>query len=164
MAVKLVLDTAKKLRKLRKNFKADAIAKAKNLRKNFRDEKNDAIAKAKNRRDKFLNSNKLLAEKFYSRLDKIKKESIEYRETKDFLKLYDKFSFVLGVFIFGMFAYIMGRYPNDFFYTFYKTFIPLLIFIRFVDYKPKKLHYFLTDFCYWAGLQVILFVGFFPKN
>jgi len=78
--------------------------------------------------------------------------------------LYDKFSFVLGVFLFGVFAYIMCRYPNDFFYTFYKTFIPILIFIRFVDYKPKKLHYFLTDFCYWAGFMVILFVGFFPKN
>lgn len=105
-----------------------------------------------------------MAAKFYSKLDNIQKSSKDYRETKDYLKLYDKFSFVLGVFIFGMFAYIMGRYPNDFFYTFYKTFIPLLIFIRFVDYKPKKLHYFLTDFCYWAGLMVILFVGWFPKN
>jgi lipopolysaccharide export LptBFGC system permease protein LptF len=134
MAVHLIQDTAKKLRKLRKNFK------------------DDAIAKAKNHRDRFLDRKKMLAEKFYSRLNNIQKESKDYRETKDFLKLYDKFSFVLGVFIFGMFAYIMGRYPNDFFYTFYKTFIPLLIFIRFVDYKPKKLHYFLTDFCYWAGL------------
>lgn len=134
MAVYLIQDTAKKLRKLRKNFK------------------DDAIAKAKNHRDRFLDRKQMLAEKFYSRLHNIQKESKDYRETKDFLKLYDKFSFVLGVFIFGMFAYIMGRYPNDFFYTFYKTFIPLLIFIRFVDYKPKKLHYFLTDFCYWAGL------------
>jgi hypothetical protein len=145
---------------LRKNFKEEAIVKVKNI-KNHRD---NFINRNKELRHKFIERKKELADKFYSRLDNIQKNSSEYRETKDFLKLYDKLSFVVGVFLFGMFAYIMGRYPNDFFYTFYRTFIPLLLFIRFVDYKPKKLHYFLTDFCYWAGLMVILFVGFFPKS
>lgn len=63
-----------------------------------------------------------------------------------------------------MFAYVMGRWPNDFFYTFYCTFVPLLIFVRFVDYKPRGWHYFLADFCYAAGAIVLIFVGFAPKN
>ena len=88
----------------------------------------------------------------------------EYTNSTPFFKLKDKLSFVLGVCIFVMFAYIMGRWPNDFFYKFYATFVPLLVFIRFVDYKTKKWHYFLLDFCYFAGAMVILFVAFFPKN
>ena len=39
-----------------------------------------------------------------------------------------------------------------------------MIFIRFVDYKPRRWHYFLLDFCYYAGAVVIIFIGFAPKN
>jgi hypothetical protein len=63
-----------------------------------------------------------------------------------------------------MFAYVMGRWPNDFFYKFYATFVPIVVFIRFVNYKTKNWHYFLLDFCYFAGAIVILFVYFFPKS
>ena len=61
MVINLIQDTAKKLRKLRKNFKEEA------------------IAKALNHRDKFVNRKQHIAEKFYSRLDKIHTKSNEYR-------------------------------------------------------------------------------------
>ena len=80
------------------------------------------------------------------------------------MMLQDKLSFCLGVFIYGMFSYIMGRWPNDFFYIFYSTFVPLLIFIRFIDYKPKGYHYFLIDFCYYAAVVILLFIWFYPKS
>ena len=63
-----------------------------------------------------------------------------------------------------MFAYIMGRWPNDGFYKFYAIIVPLLILIRFINYKSKNWHYFLVDFCYFAGAIVILSVFFYPKN
>ena len=63
-----------------------------------------------------------------------------------------------------MFSYIMGRWPNDKFYTFYSIFIPVVIFIRYVNYKPKKWHYFLVDFCYFVGAMIIYFVSFIRKN
>lgn len=58
----------------------------------------------------------------------------------------------------------MGRWPNDFFYQFYLVFVPLMCFIRFVDYKPKGWHYYLIDFCYYAGAIVLLFIGIYPKS
>ena len=88
----------------------------------------------------------------------------EYTESTPFLKLYDKLAFNLGVFIFGLFAYIMGRWPNDHFYTFYNIFVPLLVFIRFVNYKRNKWHYFLLDFCYFGGVIVVVFLAFMPKS
>ena len=87
-----------------------------------------------------------------------------YRSTAPYLRLRDKLSFVIGVFICGAFAYIMGRYPNDFFYVFYTIFVPLACLIRFIDYKPKGMHYYLIDFCYYAGVIVLLFVSMFPKS
>lgn len=87
-----------------------------------------------------------------------------FSETAPGLKLFDKLSFNLGVFLFAIFTYMMGRYPNDNFYTFYGLIAPTMIFIRFVDYKPKKYHYFLLDFCYFGTSIVWLYVNFFPKS
>ena len=87
-----------------------------------------------------------------------------YTQSVPFLRLYDKLAFVLGVFIFGMFTYIMGRWPHDFFYKFYSIFVPLLCFIRFINYKTKRMHYFLFDFCYFSGAIIVIFVGLYPKN
>ena len=80
------------------------------------------------------------------------------------MRFRDKSSFVIGVLICGAFAYIMGRWPNDFFYKFYSIFVPLACFIRFVDYKPKGMHYYLIDFCYYAGAIVLLFISLYPKS
>jgi len=62
------------------------------------------------------------------------------------------------------FVYILGRYPHTHFYIFYSSLVPIMVLIRFVDYKPKKYHYFLLDFCYFGGATVLAYVVFFPKN
>ena len=41
---------------------------------------------------------------------------------------------------------------------------PLMVGIRFINYKPKKMHYFLIDFCYFGSSTVLLYVTLFPKN
>jgi hypothetical protein len=71
---------------------------------------------------------------------------------------------VLGVFICGAFAYIIGKWPNDFFYQFYLFFVTGMLLIRFINYKPKGWHYFMFDFCYFAGVIVLLFIGVYPKS
>jgi len=40
----------------------------------------------------------------------------------------------------------------------------LLVFIRFVYYKSKKMHYYLLDFCYYANALILLFIHVFPKS
>lgn len=76
----------------------------------------------------------------------------------------DRLSFNLGVWMFCSFSYIMGRWPNTLFYNFYTILAPTMILIRFADYKPKKLHYFLLDFCYFGTSMVWMFVTLFPKS
>ena len=66
--------------------------------------------------------------------------------------------------MFTSFTYIQGRWPNDFFYKYYAFLVPIMIFIRFVNYRPKKWHYFLLDFCYFGTGTVWLFLVLFPKN
>ena len=88
----------------------------------------------------------------------------DYRKTTPYMKLLDKSSFVLGVMMTIMFAYFMGRWPHTNFYTAYTVVIPAMVFIRFVDYKKKGWHYYLTDFCYFGGGVVIMFLAIYPKN
>jgi hypothetical protein len=71
---------------------------------------------------------------------------------------------MLGVYLFAGFAYVLGRYPNDFFYKFYVCLVPIMVFIRWIEYKPKGWHYFLVDFCYYGGAVVLLFVSLYPKS
>jgi hypothetical protein len=39
-----------------------------------------------------------------------------------------------------------------------------MILLRFKDYKQKKWHYFLIDFCYYAGSFVLIFIYISPKS
>lgn len=87
-----------------------------------------------------------------------------YTNTTPYMKLKDKFSFVFGVLITVFFAYIMGRWPNTGFYTFYSLVVPSVILIRFINYKPKGWHYFLLDFCYYGSFVVLAFIAIFPKS
>ena len=80
------------------------------------------------------------------------------------MKLMDKFSFNFGVVMFGAFAYIMGRWPNDMFYTFYAILVPTMNFLRWYDWQKSGWHYYLFDFCYYAGAFIWAFVVLYPKN
>lgn len=41
---------------------------------------------------------------------------------------------------------------------FYVAKFTLFMIIRFVDYKPKKWHYFLTEFCYFANAMLVIYI------
>ena len=80
------------------------------------------------------------------------------------MRTLDKFSFVLGVVLFGSFAYILGCMPNKGFYIYYSILVPIMITIRYFNYEKKKWHYFMIDFCYFGSGTVLLFITLFPKN
>mmetsp|Transcript_6786 Transcript_6786/g.10919 ORF Transcript_6786/g.10919 Transcript_6786/m.10919 type:complete len:407 (-) Transcript_6786:189-1409(-) len=42
--------------------------------------------------------------------------------------------------------------------------LPVLIIIRYVQYKRRKWHYFLLDFCYWANLGCVIYILGLPSS
>jgi hypothetical protein len=88
----------------------------------------------------------------------------DYTETLPGMKLMDRMSFNFGVAVFGAFAYIMGRWPNDIFYTFFCCVLPAMTFLRWYDWRKSGWHYYLADFCYYGSFTVCIYVAFCPKN
>ena len=80
------------------------------------------------------------------------------------MKLLDKMSFNFGVIVFGSFAYIMGRWPNDVFYYLYASIIPMMILLRWYVWRGTGDHYYVADFCYYASTVIWIFVVLYPKN
>lgn len=58
----------------------------------------------------------------------------------------------------------MGRWPHTHFYTFCLIFAPLLFLYRFLDYRQRKWHLMLVDFCYYQCSLTLYFVTSDPKN
>jgi hypothetical protein len=157
---KIIQETASKLRKLKHEFSSKKTEFSSKIKTKVSEKLEKANEKANEKRETFLQKKREIHEKYKLKMNQIQ----SFRSTTPYFQLKDKFSFVLGVFICGTFAYLLGRWPNDFFYKFYTTFVPIMLLIRFLDYKPKKMHYFMIDFCYFAGIIVLLFIGFFPKS
>lgn len=167
LTIKAVKDIALQLEDLRKEFYQDT-----NKMRYVKDATGKFKDKVKAQAGQIINHN---IEKQKTRFKRKKKELLNklnnrvlqarsYSQTETFMKTLDSLSFILGVALFGSFAYIMGSMPNYGFYIFYSILVPIMVSIRFVNYKPKKLHYFLLDFCYFGGATVLLFVTVFPKN
>ena len=76
----------------------------------------------------------------------------------------DKISFVCGVLILWFFAYFLGRYPKDFFFTFYTWLIIPLVFFRWIRYVKIGMHYYLIDLCYFATALTLYNIWYEPKN
>ncbi|KAF9680423.1 hypothetical protein SADUNF_Sadunf06G0119700 [Salix dunnii] len=78
-------------------------------------------------------------------------------------KFINKVTHVLGVLGFGGFCFLLGARPQDIPYVycfFYVTFVPL----RWINYRFKKLHYYLLDFCYYANTIFVIHLVLYPKN
>ncbi|KAB5552540.1 hypothetical protein DKX38_009851 [Salix brachista] len=78
-------------------------------------------------------------------------------------KFINKVTHVLGVLGFGGFCFLLGARPQDIPYVycfFYVTFVPL----RWINYRFKKLHYYLLDFCYYANTIFVVHLVLYPKN
>ena len=76
----------------------------------------------------------------------------------------DKLSFIVGVFLLIFTTYMLGRYPNDYYYTYHCATVTTLVAFRFYSYKPKGWHYYLFDFCYFANTLMIVYILLLPKN
>lgn len=59
---------------------------------------------------------------------------------------------------------MMGRYYKDHYYTFHVYTVITLVVIRFFNYRMKRWHYYLFDFCYFGNTLIIYFLLFDPKN
>lgn len=121
----------------------------KKLAKIMSENKNVAIAKQK--------KDKLLAN--------YKKKQVKlqrYIHTANFTRFSDKITFIYGVLQLVCYTFIIGRFPNDFLYTFHIAFMTLMIFGKWAYYKSKGWHYYMTDFCYLASAIVNVFLWLFP--
>jgi Protein of unknown function (DUF2838) len=80
------------------------------------------------------------------------------------VRLADKLSFIMGVFLLTLTTYVLGRYPNDLWYGYHAAIVVGLVMYRFYNYRKKGWHYYLFDFCYFANTLILLFILFLPHN
>lgn len=62
------------------------------------------------------------------------------------------------------YSFFLGRYPNDYFYTYCIVLLVFLIISRYVHYYNYGWHYYCTDFCYFANFAIINLLYYDPKN
>ena len=104
------------------------------------------------------------------RLDKYRKrvrDSVEklgghWRETAT-VTAREKVSFIAGVFNIFISGYLIGAFPERFYYWFTGQlfyFLPL----RYYTYHQKGYHYFMADLCYFVNLLMILSLWVFPHS
>ena len=84
--------------------------------------------------------------------------------TAPFQRLADKVFFVLGSMIVVGYGYVIGKYPNDWYYSFYTGVMALLLIARLVHFVKCGWKYYLIDFCYYANSVILFMINFDPKN
>jgi hypothetical protein len=75
--------------------------------------------------------------------------------TAPFWRTADKLGYVLGTLVIFSFAFMLGKYPHDLFYTYYTVLIVGLLLMRLVHFFSVGWQYYLIDFCYYANFMVI---------
>jgi hypothetical protein len=80
------------------------------------------------------------------------------------LKLVDKIAFCSGVTMSWMFAYLLGRYPRDYFLVFFTICIIPLVFARWIRYMKMGMHYYLIDLCYFSTALILYNIWLDPRN
>lgn len=98
------------------------------------------------------------------RFQKRKRVLERYMKQASVVRFIDKISFIVGVLLVISTAFILGRFPNDIYYKFHTYTIMTLVLIRLMNYRMKRWHYYLFDFCYFANSLMIYFLNFDPKN
>lgn len=89
----------------------------------------------------------------------------KYMKTAKAVKFLDKISFVFGITLSGMTCYILGKYPDDYYYLWHNVIVIFLVLCRAVIYiTERKRHYYLVDFCYFANLLIAIFHCCYPKD
>ena len=79
------------------------------------------------------------------------------------IKFIDKISFTLSVLTLLLSELFLLSYPRLFKFFYAAMLIPLMI-ARYIDYKDKKYHFFMFDFCYFINFVSISHIFFFPNR
>ena len=87
-----------------------------------------------------------------------------YIKGAPFVRLVDKISFIFGVLLLILTTFMLGRYPNTYYYTHHVCTVSSLVVFRLYNYRKKGWHYYLFDFCYFANFLMIYFLLFAPKS
>jgi hypothetical protein len=75
----------------------------------------------------------------------------------------EKISFIAGVLNIFISGYLIGAYPEWFYYWFTGQLLYFMP-IRYYKYHKKGYHYFLADLCYFVNLLALLSLWAFPKS
>lgn len=95
---------------------------------------------------------------------KKKKDILErYIQSAPFTRFSDKMTFIYGVLLTIAQAFILGRYPHTYYYTFHSIVLPGKVIYKWMYYKTKGWHYYMADFCYAANTLLLVFLNVFPK-
>lgn len=100
-------------------------------------------------------------------LKKLKNQSTKVKKTMQsapFWRLADKIGFVLGTLIIMSFSFMLGRFPHDHFYPYYVALTIVMLIVRYAHYYSLGWHYYISDFCYYANLLILILLTFFSKN
>jgi hypothetical protein len=95
---------------------------------------------------------------------KRKKVIERYMNHAPLVRFMDKVFFIFGVLLVIITTFLLGRRPNDIYYTYHVIVIISLVAIRLINYRIKKWHYYLFDFCYFANALIVYFLMIDPKN
>ena len=60
--------------------------------------------------------------------------------------------------------YLIGKYPKTHYLTISSALVVIHIVIRIFHNLPKKEIFFMTDFCYFANMALLVFLFKYPKN
>jgi hypothetical protein len=75
----------------------------------------------------------------------------------------ERVSFTVGVVNTCLTTYFLGAAPT-LFYLWYTPKAIVLTTMRWLDFRAKKQHYLLYDFCYWANGATLLYLWVFPHS
>lgn len=81
-----------------------------------------------------------------------------------FWRTADKLGFVIGTLILVSFSYMIGKYPNDHFYTYYLYVTLFMLAMRVAHYRLQGWHYYISDFCYYANLLILYLITYDSHN
>eukprot|EP00484_Ammonia_sp_Unknown_P025688 CAMPEP_0197034094 /NCGR_PEP_ID=MMETSP1384-20130603/12302_1 /TAXON_ID=29189 /ORGANISM="Ammonia sp." /LENGTH=540 /DNA_ID=CAMNT_0042463977 /DNA_START=23 /DNA_END=1645 /DNA_ORIENTATION=+ len=79
------------------------------------------------------------------------------------IKFIDKMSFTLSMLTLLLSELFLLSYPFAFKYFYAVMLVPLMI-GRYIDYKDKKYHFFMFDFCYFINFLSMAHICFFPNS
>jgi hypothetical protein len=55
---------------------------------------------------------------------------------------------------------MIGKYPHDLFYYYYVALTLVMLIVRWAHYYSLGWHYYISDFCYYANVLIIVMLTF----